>query len=202
MNLKNFDDIPLTMQGIIIGVFCIIFFSLGYMWDISTIKKKLVTEKTHEQDLKLELEALAHTNDKLQTDVAKTPNISAALKEWQGKLVKVSGLPDLLNDILKVGTANQLQFNLFTPGAEVKEGSYLKVPIKTVVTGDYKQIATFISQIANMPSIIVIGDFLIAKQDSTTPKDNTATNDKASVDTSNDMLRAELTLEVYYLPEK
>ncbi len=197
MNFKNFEDFPAVVQSIIIAACCGIFFYFGYMWDISSIKKKLATEKVLEQDLKVELEALTSTIAKLKDQVSKSSNTSAMLKEWQGKLVKASALPDVLNEILKIGTVNQLQFNLFTPGAEIKEGAYLKVPIKTVVTGDYKQVATFISQIANMQSIIVIGDFIIAKQ-----TDKVVTESKLPSETGNNMLRAELTLEVYYLPEK
>ncbi len=200
LNLQNFEDFPKVIQFTIIVICCLVFYYLGYMFDISSLNKKLSTTQEQEQELKTELEALSKNISKLQDEVSASPSLTIKLKEWQGKLIKSSQLPDLLNDILKIGTANQLQFTLFNPGAEIKTGPYLKVPIKTIVAGNYIQIATFVSQIANMSSIVVIGDFTISNESS-----NLTTAPKSENETTVPLpkpLNAELTLEVYYLSEK
>jgi type IV pilus assembly protein PilO len=201
LSVKNFEDFPKWLKVIVITIFCLIFYCVGYVLDISSINKQLSVQQKQELELKTQIQALSKNNNKLSDEVALTPVIVNQLKEWQGKLIKSSQLPDLLNDILKVGTANDLRFQLFNPGNELKEGPYLKVPIKAIVIGSYLQIASFVTQIANMSSIVVIGDFIISNEDAPATTIAAKTDNDAPA-TADKPLKAELTLEVYYLPEK
>lgn len=74
---------------------------------------------------------------------------------------------------------------------------FAKVPIKVVLVGTYHQIADFISQVANMPSIIVIGDFTISNESS-----NALLGEKlAKQAEAQHLLSAEMTLDVYHTLE-
>lgn len=78
-----------------------------------------------------------------------------------------------------------------------KKYLFAKVPIKVVLVGTYHQIADFISQVANMPSIIVIGDFTISKESS-----NALLGEKlAKQAEAQHLLSAEMTLDVYHTLE-
>lgn len=180
-DLKNIDQWPLMMRYIVIGICCAGLIYLGYFFDVSRLTKRLDVAKQQEQDLKQQFELLFTQQSALETDISELPVLQNALNAWQKKLIKKSDLPELLNEILKIGTANGLQFNLFNPGDEVKEDMYIKMPIKVVVTGGYNQIASFISQTANLPWIVVIGNFKLSKA------------------VGSDNVTAELVLEVYYL---
>jgi len=199
MNIQNFEDFPTPLKIVLMTLVCAIFYCLFYVLYISDLNRRLSKQVTQESELKTQYQALSNTINTMQDEVDETPKIQAQLTEWQGKLIKSSQLPDLLNEILKIGTSNQLQFNLFTPGAEIQDGPYLKVPIKTVVAGSYKQITTFVTQVANLSSIVVISDFSISTEESPT---NIVIKDNANNEIKIKPLIADLTLEVYYLQEK
>lgn len=83
------------------------------------------------------------------------------------------------------------------PPEPPKKYLFAKVPIKVVLVGTYHQIADFISQVANMPSIIVIGDFTISKESS-----NALLGEKlAKQAEAQHLLSAEMTLDVYHTLE-
>jgi type IV pilus assembly protein PilO len=195
-NLKNIGDLPQKLQIGIAVIACISFFYIGYAWEVSALKKRLEIEKAQEKDLKSQFQFLFESQEEMNSDIAQLPKLQEHLKTWQSKFIKPGGLDDLLNEILKMGTVNDLHFDLFSPGTEMQEGSYIKVPIKAVVRGSYHDIANFISQIANMPTIVVISDFTISRYPSSEEK-----NSNASTDTI-EILKGDLLLEVYYLPEK
>ena len=130
--------------------------------------------------------------------VLQFPEVLKLLNEWQGQLITGSNLPDLLNQILKIGAANHLQFSLFVPGAKKQEDDYFMVPIKVLVRGNYNQVANFISQVANLPQIVVISDFMMLKLANAAGVDEKETEDAGAAN----YLTTALTLEVYYLANK
>jgi type IV pilus assembly protein PilO len=141
-------------------------FYLGYQFDIASKKHELLSAQTQEKDLKTQLQALEDDLGDLNRELAQLPQLQALLKKWNNQLVETNNLPDMLNDILKLGTANQLEFQLFNPASEVTEEAYPvyeKVPINVVTIGDYHETANFMSQIANLPKLVVIDNFIMQK---------------------------------------
>lgn len=196
-DLKDITNLPVKIQLIFIGILCGVIFYFGYMWDISSLQKQLTAKKTQEQDLKIQLQALINSQASINNDIAELPILQIKRTEWQSRLVKPSELSDLLNDILKIGTANQLVFDLFNPGEVVKENLYQKIPIKTVVIGDYNHIGEFISQVINMKTIVVIDNFTVQKESSKLYDKKLAEQPGYA-----NRLSAEITLEVYQIAEK
>lgn len=76
-----------------------------------------------------------------------------------------------------------------------KDLSYQKIPIKIIVVGSYHQIAGFISEIANMSWIVVIGDFTISSE-----WQNSLLSDKfVKQAAAQNLLTAEMVLDIYYI---
>lgn len=193
-DINTFFEWPISAKAVVIAVVCLIVFFMGYLWDIAPLKGQLVSKKQEEQDLKSQFEMVFAKQISIQNQVSQFPKLKDKLSEWQKKFVQPTGLPGLLNEILKIGESNQLQFDLFSPGQPVKEGDYFKVPIKVVIAGNYHLIASFLSQIANLPTMVVIGDFNITRVDAQPkPEDDHAVAD---------LLKVELILNIYYLAEK
>lgn len=196
-DLKNIADLPFKVQIVVCCVLCALVIYFGYLWDISYQEKELQAIQNQEGDFKTQYQGIAVNLVNLQNDLSQLPQIRAAIEKQQAKLVKFASLPDLLNEILKVGTTNQLQFDLFSPGAPVKEKYYLRVPITAIATGSYNQIANFFSQIANMPMIVVIGNYQIARPQG-------KLNEKRLTTQAGyiNQLQAQFVLNVYTLPEE
>jgi type IV pilus assembly protein PilO len=198
-DIKDIFNLPLRVQLTVVAIFCLLIFYLGYQWDISSLKKELHSVQSQETDLKSQLQALIDNLNTVNSDIAQLPMLQALLKQWQTGLVTTETLPDTLNEILKMGTANQLQFQIFTPSSEIKDDAYpayRRIPINTVVIGEYDQIANFVSQVANMSTLVVISNFeLIRGQNKLYDKKEAAEPGYA------DRLTSAMTLEVYSLAE-
>lgn len=189
---KNVYDWPLTTRMLVIGLVCAGVFYLGYQWDLVSLKSQLSTGVQQEQDLKQQLELVIKKQLTVKNEILKFTTLQGMLVEWQKKLSNYGELPQVLDAILKIGSNNQLHFTSFTPGAEVKENSYLKVPIKVVADGTYHQIGSFISQIANMKWIVVVNSITITKEKKTEEGKPTLQG------SGQNLLTCELTLEVYH----
>ena len=86
--------------------------------------------------------------------------IQSLLKQFLTQVPTDFEIPNLIEDISKLGIANGLKFELIQPETEIKDGLLTVLPIKIVVTGQYHQLAKFITQIAMLQQIVILGDFM------------------------------------------
>ena len=74
----------------------------------------------------------------------------------------------LLSDINQAGLGRGLQFELFKPGQVVVKDYYAELPIDIKVTGNYHDIGSFTSDIANLPRIVTLNNLnLVTGKDGT-----------------------------------
>lgn len=197
LTIKTIYAWPLAPRLISFAVIFIFSMGVGYYLNLSSLQKELADAKQQESDLRQQLELVIAKNAELTAEEAKFNALEALQKQWQQKLMHHAELPELLKEILKIGGTDQLYFTLLNPGVEVADGIFDKLPIKMTVVGSYHQIAHFLDQIANLPKIIVIGDFTLS---------NETNNDLlgarlAEQAKANNYLTAELSFDVYHLPE-
>lgn len=175
---------------LIIILSCGAFFYLSYFLFLSSEMDELTLTLQQQQDIMKEYDQNLAQQAVLTAEVSHAKEINLKLDFWQKNLEKSSEIPEVLNEILKYGGQNNLQFNLFSPGGEVIEKKYTKIPIKIIVLGNYHQIANFISAVANMKWVIKIPKIAIAKNP--VPKETEPTT----------RLRSEINLELYILGGK
>lgn len=112
-------------------------------------------------------------------------SFGALLKQLPSK----SEMDALLTDINQAGLGRGLQFDLFKPGAEVKEGAFAEQPITIKVTGSYDDIGKFSSDIAMLPRIVTLNNISITPAGSVLSMNATAKTfrylDQAEVDAQN-----------------
>jgi type IV pilus assembly protein PilO len=84
-------------------------------------------------------------------------SFGALLKQLPSK----SEMDALLTDINQAGLGRGLQFDLFRPGVERKNGAFAEQPIAIKVTGNYDDIGKFASDIAMLPRIVTLNDIAI-----------------------------------------
>lgn len=188
-NVNELYDWPLIPKGIVIVLICLLIFYLAYFLDFSDITARLHRLEQQEQDLKMQVTVLSNNVNTTKVELAKFPGLMNSLTATQQKIINSKELPELLNEILKIGRQNELEFNQFNPGPEVKEGAYVKVAIKAVMLGSYDQIGNFISQIANLDKMVSIANFTIGKP--------VKPNQPAEATIIDSRLLADIMLEVY-----
>jgi type IV pilus assembly protein PilO len=69
--------------------------------------------------------------------------------------------PGMLDDITFAGTSEGLTFVRINWMAEIENEFYTELPIQIEVIGDYHQIGNFVSEIAKLPRIVSLHDFVI-----------------------------------------
>lgn len=198
LNFKDIYEWPLPTRILVILLICSIFFYLGYFFDLSSLNATKLAFQEKEKDLNQQLELTINNKNHLNQEVIKHTQYESLLKIWQQKLINYSNLPEVLNEILRIGANNHLHFSLFNPGEEIKENVYFKIPIKVIAVANYHQLANFISQIANMQWIVVVGNFTISNE----AKSDIIGAKLAEEAKAENLLTAELNLEVYHLAQK
>lgn len=232
LSLNNIHEWPLMTKLLLFFlVFCASLY-LGYRYDLSSQIQKLSRAEQQEVDLKQQVELVITKSNIIKSEVAHLPEMQAELGKWKKQLVDYNDLPEVLNQILKLGGDNHLYFSLFSPGASVKVTleqksaetpaaatgaapapapvdasaapppqkeviQFNKVPIKVVVVGNYHQLADFISQVANMPYVVSIGNFTLSNENQTGLLGETL----AKQAQEQNLLTAELALDVYHTGE-
>lgn len=205
MNKIDFKKIHLQPFKIRLIFFILIFivvFFIGYYWHLSSLSQSLSDEKQQESELKQQYEMIVARESILKQELVEYPAIQKTLMQWKQKLIVYSELPELINEILKIGANNHLNFSQFNPGTEEKVDShsetiYYKTPINMIAVGSYHQLSDFVSQVANLPNIVVIGDFVISNENT-----NEMLGEKlAAQANAENLLTASMTFEVYYLHE-
>ena len=82
------------------------------------------------------------------------------------QLPDTTEVPDLLIDITQAGLGRGLEFVLFKPEKENPKEFYAELPISIKVTGNYHELANFVSDVAALPRIVTFGDITINTQKS------------------------------------
>ena len=87
--------------------------------------------------------------------------IEAMLAELIQQLPDNSEVPSLLIDITEAGARRGLEFVVFDPQQQELGDFYSTLPILMEVKGGYHELANFISDLAQMPRIVTVGDLEI-----------------------------------------
>jgi type IV pilus assembly protein PilO len=64
----------------------------------------------------------------------------------------------LITDVNQAGLGRGLQFELFKPNAETVSEFYAETPIQVKVTGNYHDIAAFVSDVSKLSRIVTLQD--------------------------------------------
>lgn len=196
LDFNNIHEWPIVTRCIVIALVCVVVFYIGYKWDIAALQKKLQTSHSEESNLKLEYESIIKKQSDAKIKLAHFNESRVLLNEWQKKLITYNQLPELLNQILKIGNNNSLYFSLFEPGEAVNDNHYQKIPIKVIAAANYHQIADFVSQIANLPWIVVIDNFTISNEN----KNSVLGTKLAETANAQHLLTLEMIIAIYYKP--
>lgn len=194
LNIKNIYEWPLVTRSLIIGLICAVFFYLGYLLDITDLDKELNNSKDKANDLKQQIQLIIEKQNIIKNEVSHLGQSKLMLNQLQKQIVNFNNIPQLLNEILKLGANNQLHFSLFSPEKDASANTYYKLPIHVIVVGSYHQLAGFLSQVANLPWIVVIGDFTISNNF----KNDVLGAKLAEQAVAQNLLMADLKLEVYH----
>ncbi len=78
-------------------------------------------------------------------------------------LPRKSQIPDLLEGVTRSGKNSGLEFSMFKPLGEINKQFYAEVPVSFSVMGTYRQLATFLKRVGQMPRIVDVKNLKLVK---------------------------------------
>lgn len=182
---KDMPNWPLPAQaGALVFLIGLIVF-LGYYLVLGDQLDTLGSAQRQEEQLKqtyLDKKRQAVNLEALEQQLAEIQrSFGALLKQLPSK----SEMESLLTEINQAGIGRGLQFELFRPGGEIKSAEMAELPISIRLSGNYKELASFVSDVGQLSRIVTLGDIKL------TPLDT-----KASL-TANPRLGMEATAKTY-----
>ncbi len=157
-DLANIGTWTLPLRLIVILSTCLLLVGIAYLFLLQTQQQQL-TQAQHN------LDQLRTTFTQQHAKIAPLADQQAsytALRQALNQRVQPDAAPgntaDLLVATSQVGLGTQVNFVTFQPQPSIRHDLYTETPIKLSVTGDYHNLATFISNLAQHPGIITLHD--------------------------------------------
>lgn len=197
-SLRDFHEWPEYFRASVIIAACLVVFIFVYVIDLSALFDTYAKNRQKNIDIKTQLESNIRKQIAIKKELIYFNELQKAYDEWQNKVINYRDFTRLVNEILKAGTYNNVHFNAFNPMPAVKGDDYTIIPIKATAIGSYHQLANFVSQVANMPYIVSLGNYAISLPSKTSiPNDSSREKFAAGR-----LLTGEFNFEVYSLAKK
>lgn len=163
LTLENIGSWPNWAKAMMIGIVCMIVVLLFYFFAFKPMGLQVTQAKLEMQDLRDTYEVKYHQAANLPEYKAQIIEVKKLIVNMLGQLPKTLDVPNLIEDISKKGIAAGLHFKSIRPQPEIERDFYTELPIEIIVTGSYNQIASFISNLANLQRIVTLDDFKISR---------------------------------------
>jgi len=167
LNELDFDNIgswPLAIKAIFIGLSCLVAFLFSIWMVVKPEMKNLEIAKQKQAELLQAYEIKYSQAANLDLYKKQLKQIEILFGNMLGKLPNSSEVPNLIEDISKLGTTNGLEFELIKPEDEIVKDFVIIMPIKIIVEGNYHQLAGFVSDISFLQRIVAFDDFTIRRK--------------------------------------
>jgi type IV pilus assembly protein PilO len=159
---KSIGSWPIVVQVVTLVLLLSVVIFLGYWFDwrnqlaeINTLRERESTLRTTFIDKKRQAINLPAYQKQLE-------DIEQAFGALLRQLPNRSEMDALLTDINQAGLGRGLQFELFKPAAqETTSEFYAELPINIRVTGNYHELGSFASDIAQLPRIVTLNDISV-----------------------------------------
>lgn len=168
LNDLTFDNIgvwPWAAKILVVVLLVAIIFGIGIMFIVKPQFSQLYQARQEENDLRFTFKAKAEMAGNLDKYKEQVATMETMFNTLLHQLPSRSEMPNLIEDISKLGVANGLEFKLIKPLPEENLEFYVEMPIEMSVIGDYHQLAEFISAMAGLERIVTLNDFKITAAD-------------------------------------
>jgi len=162
LDTNNIGSWPMPVKWLT-GIFLVILvLGLGYNFALSDQEEHLQQVREEESTLKSQFAGKAHMAANLERYTEQMQQMETSFGVLLRQLPSDTEVPGLLEDITRTGLGSGLEFEEIKLLPEVTQPFYIELPIQITVTGDYHDLATFVSGVAGLPRIVTLHDFEIA----------------------------------------
>lgn len=161
LDLEDIGSWPASAKGLVICVICVCLLFLGHWFHIKLKIEELKLAEKEESTLKLTFESKQDKAANLDAYKKQMVTMKASFGALLRQLPEKTEVPGLLEDISHQGLAAGLEFRSIRLQPERNIDFYVELPIEISVTGSYHQLAEFVSNVASLPRIVTLHDFII-----------------------------------------
>ena len=161
LDINNVGSWPAAIKTIAGVLLLVLLLGLGYQFHISDMGDQLDASRAQEQALREQYSNKAFQAANLDTYIEQMKEMETSFGAMLRQLPSVTEVPGLLEDITRTGLGSGLEFEEIKLLPEVPQQFYIETPIQITVTGNYHDLATFVSGVASLPRIVTLHDFEI-----------------------------------------
>ncbi len=164
LDFENIGGWPKQVKVVFSIILAILVFIGSYFFfisdELSSLERMQSKETQLRNDFKLKYQMAA--NLKLYRE--QLSEMEGQFAELLKMLPSKNEMPGLLDDLTFVATDAGLKINSLDWEKPVPKDFYIELPIKVSVIGDYHEIGNMVSNVAKLPRIVSLHDFVITKE--------------------------------------
>jgi len=161
LDIRDLANSPTQIRSIILAVIFIAVIGVGWVFFWSEALNALDASRKEEQGLRDIYVIKKGEAFHYEAYKRRLAEIEQSLSTILRQLPDKSQMDALLTDINQAGVGKGLEFDLFKPGTETLADFYAMLPVAIKVTGNYHDIAGFVSDVAHLPRIVTLHDFTL-----------------------------------------
>lgn len=169
LELNNLGSWPAAVKAIAGALLLILVLGGGYFFYIQDMETQLDTARAEEAALRDQFSTKAYQAANLHAYKAQMVEMENTFGALLRQLPSDTEVPGLLEDITRTGLGSGLEFEEIKLLPEAAQQFYIELPIQITVTGNYHDLATFVSGVASLPRIVTLHDFEIKPVDGKSP---------------------------------
>jgi type IV pilus assembly protein PilO len=159
LDINNVGSWPVAIKAIVATLLMAILLGVGYNFLILDMENQLEAKANEEEALKQQYSAKAYKAANLEAYIVQMKDMETSFGAMLRQLPSDTEVPGLLEDITRTGLGAGLEFEEIKLLPEVTQQFYIELPIQLTVTGNYHDLATFVSGVASLPRIVTLHDF-------------------------------------------
>lgn len=156
LDLNNIGNASNPIKYGILAIAVVAIIAAGIYFDTQNQLDQLKVVEKKEVTLKTEFTSKADKAAKLDLYKDQLAEMQASFQAILRQLPEGTDVESLLVDVSQTALANGLEIKKFKPSNEEKKGFYAELPIALDVSGDYHDLASFISGVAALPRIVTL----------------------------------------------
>jgi type IV pilus assembly protein PilO len=161
LELNNIGAWPAAIKAIVLVLLLVLVVAGGYFFYLTDKQTLLEAAEKQEVALKSEYESKAFQAANLPQYRKQKEEMEASFGTMLRQLPSDTEVPGLIEDITLAALDNGLTIESIDLQPERKAEFYVELPITIVVTGEYHDIGSFVSAVANLSRIVTLHDFNI-----------------------------------------
>ncbi len=161
LDVNNIGGWPSPLKAIILVLLIIVVVGAGYFFLLTEKRTALEAARKQESTLKSEYEAKAFQAANLPQYRQQKEEMEVSFGTMLRQLPSDTEVPGLIEDITLAALDHGLQIESIDLQPEHKAEFYVELPMTIGVSGEYHDVGSFVSAVANLSRIVTLHDFTI-----------------------------------------